>query len=208
MNKTKIDWCDYSWNPITGCLNGCKYCYARSIYHRFHKDFTPQIHYDRLSQPLKCKKPSKIFVCSVSDFWGRGVEPKWRDEVYNVIKATPEHTYLILTKQAQNITNEDRIPDNVWIGQTVIKKSDYKPFPKTEHIKFISFEPLLDNEIGIYRFPANWYIIGGLTPSPCHTKDGVNKILSQAEYFGIPVFIKDNTRYPEKRREFPPNHKE
>ena len=29
MNKTKIDWCDYSWNPITGCLHECDYCYAR-----------------------------------------------------------------------------------------------------------------------------------------------------------------------------------
>ena len=35
MNKTKIDWCDYSWNPITGCLHGCEYCYARRIANRF-----------------------------------------------------------------------------------------------------------------------------------------------------------------------------
>ena len=35
MNKTKIDWCDATWNPVTGCLNGCEYCYARKIAHRF-----------------------------------------------------------------------------------------------------------------------------------------------------------------------------
>ncbi len=35
MNKTKIDWADYTWNPVTGCLNGCKYCYARNIANRF-----------------------------------------------------------------------------------------------------------------------------------------------------------------------------
>lgn len=35
MNKTKIDWCDSTWNPVTGCLNGCEYCYARSIANRF-----------------------------------------------------------------------------------------------------------------------------------------------------------------------------
>ena len=35
MNKTKIDWCDYSWNPVTGCLHGCEYCYARRIANRF-----------------------------------------------------------------------------------------------------------------------------------------------------------------------------
>lgn len=35
MKKTKIDWCDSSWNPVTGCLHECKYCYARSIANRF-----------------------------------------------------------------------------------------------------------------------------------------------------------------------------
>ncbi|EOS47190.1 hypothetical protein C810_01506 [Lachnospiraceae bacterium A2] len=35
MNKTKIDWCDSTWNPVTGCLHGCEYCYARNIAHRF-----------------------------------------------------------------------------------------------------------------------------------------------------------------------------
>ena len=35
MEKTKIDWCDSTWNPVTGCLHGCEYCYARGIAHRF-----------------------------------------------------------------------------------------------------------------------------------------------------------------------------
>ncbi len=35
MKKTKIDWCDSTWNPVTGCLHGCEYCYARNIAHRF-----------------------------------------------------------------------------------------------------------------------------------------------------------------------------
>lgn len=34
-NKTKIDWCDATWNPVTGCLHGCEYCYARRIAERF-----------------------------------------------------------------------------------------------------------------------------------------------------------------------------
>ncbi len=37
MNKTKIDWCDYTWNPVTGCLHGCEYCYARKVTERFGK---------------------------------------------------------------------------------------------------------------------------------------------------------------------------
>lgn len=35
MNKTKIDWCDSTWNPVTGCLHGCEYCYAIGQAHRF-----------------------------------------------------------------------------------------------------------------------------------------------------------------------------
>lgn len=35
MDKTKIDWCDSTWNPVTGCLHGCEYCYARGIANRF-----------------------------------------------------------------------------------------------------------------------------------------------------------------------------
>lgn len=35
MNKTKIEWCDSTWNPVTGCLHGCPYCYARGIAQRF-----------------------------------------------------------------------------------------------------------------------------------------------------------------------------
>lgn len=35
MNRTGIEWCDYTWNPMTGCYNGCSYCYARNIARRF-----------------------------------------------------------------------------------------------------------------------------------------------------------------------------
>ena len=37
MNKSKIEWCDYTWNPVTGCLHNCDYCYARRIAERFGK---------------------------------------------------------------------------------------------------------------------------------------------------------------------------
>ena len=39
MNKTKIEWCDSTWNPVTGCLHGCEYCYARKIANRFGRAF-------------------------------------------------------------------------------------------------------------------------------------------------------------------------
>lgn len=33
--KTRIDWCDSTWNPVTGCLHDCEYCYARSLAKRY-----------------------------------------------------------------------------------------------------------------------------------------------------------------------------
>ncbi len=213
MNKSKIEWTDYTWNPITGCLNGCSYCYARKMYNRFGKDFMPKIHYDRLPQPIRCEKPSKIFVCSVSDFWGKGVPQGWREEVYNTISACPEHTFQILTKQAQNITFDDydHCPDNVWIGQTLTKGQYPNYLFQTmadweDRIKFVSIEPLLGRVnlfVDKYYPKPNWIIIGGLTPKPVHKKEWIDDILRYADKSNIPVFIKKNANYPIKRQEFP-----
>ena len=41
--KTKIDWCDATWNPVTGCLHGCEYCYARGIANRFGLPYAPKL---------------------------------------------------------------------------------------------------------------------------------------------------------------------
>lgn len=43
MNKTAIEWCDLTWNPVTGCLHGCPYCYARKVANRFGMDFAPKL---------------------------------------------------------------------------------------------------------------------------------------------------------------------
>lgn len=43
MDKTKIDWADSTWSPVTGCLHGCEYCYARGIANRFGLDFAPKL---------------------------------------------------------------------------------------------------------------------------------------------------------------------
>jgi len=43
MNKTKIEWCDMTFNPVTGCLHGCSYCYANTIAQRFGLSFAPKL---------------------------------------------------------------------------------------------------------------------------------------------------------------------
>lgn len=123
--KTKIDWCDSTWNPVTGCLNGCKYCYAEKIANRFSDpsnrgllfladDFTyetsikpkyaypygfrPSFHRYRLDEPEKMKKSSKIFVVSMGDLFGDWVPDEWIQKVFDACKKAPWHKYLFLTK--------------------------------------------------------------------------------------------------------------
>ena len=53
--KTKIDWCDSTWNPVTGCLHGCEYCYARKIAERFGSKQMPIfVDYPALDEPVRC----------------------------------------------------------------------------------------------------------------------------------------------------------
>src|ERR1041384_4255166 len=74
-DKTKIEWTDATWNPVTGCSKvsqGCKNCYAERVFPRPYpgRKFTEvRMHEDRLDQPLRWKRPRKVFVNSMSDLF-------------------------------------------------------------------------------------------------------------------------------------------
>lgn len=204
MNKTKnsIGWCDYSINPIKGlCKYACSYCYARRMYKRFHWKEEVTLRLDELDKIAKIKEPSRIFLCSTHDLFGEWIDYRWIFKIITECHRYPQHTFLLLTKNPKRY-EDFSFRDNFWLGQTVVNKNNYQKI-NNNNLKFVSFEPLLDNDIGNYYFPANWYIIGGLTPKIKHSPEAINRILSQASYFGIPVFIKNNAHYKIKRQEFP-----
>lgn len=127
--KTKIDWCDATWNPVTGCLHGCEYCYARKIAERFGSkqmpifteypvlnepvrsrdgriqpypfDFSPTFHRYKLDEPQKWKNPRNIFVCSMADLFGEWVPNEWIDDVIKATQRALQHRYLFLTKNPE-----------------------------------------------------------------------------------------------------------
>lgn len=211
MNRTKIDWCDYSWNPITGCNFNCDWCYARKISMRFVGHFKPTFHKDRLEQPFKVKKPSFIFADSMSDFWGKGVRQNWRDEVFNVMNDTCQHTYFLLTKQPQKIM-DDWIPRNCFIGVSVtcfddrwrIAKLITNTGKKVKH--FVSVEPLLDNLISDYIYLVDWVILGCLTGVKNDfkpKKETIEDIIKDCKRLKIPLFIKDNVGWKDKIKQYP-----
>src|SRR5579863_9302804 len=84
-----IGWCSHTWNPVSGCLHGCRFgpnetpCYAEVIAERFRgskafpNGFDPTFHPDRLLDPLREKKPARIFVCSMADLFGSWVQDEW-----------------------------------------------------------------------------------------------------------------------------------
>lgn len=138
MNKTKIDWADMTWNPVTGCLHGCPYCYARKIANRFgtmmqdhsaypldHSGchmvenafiknpypfgFEPTFHAYRLDEPAQKTKGCSIFVCSMADLFGKWVPDEWIQDVFKACEAAPQHQYLFLTK---NPARYERVLDH------------------------------------------------------------------------------------------------
>ena len=205
MNKTKIEWCDYTWNPMTGCKHRCPYCYARRICKRFGRSFEPEFHPDRLGQPQHIKKSQRIFVCDMGDLFGDWVPRLRIDHILLACEAAPQHKYLFLTKNPSRYM-EFEFPDNCWLGATMTHGNDWNkiPFIFEEPRTFISFEPLL----GPINFPkikiVQWYIVGAQTkPEIQPYLSWVDTIVDDAKKHNIPVFMKDNLDWPDKHREFP-----
>lgn len=107
MSKSKIEWTDVSWNPVTGCDKvspGCKNCYAETIAKRFwgERKFTDvRLHPKRLEQPLHWREPRLVFVNSMSDLFHPNVPFEFIDRVFTIMALGNWNTYQILTKRIE-----------------------------------------------------------------------------------------------------------
>lgn len=152
MNRTKIPWADYTWTPIEGCSpasEGCAHCYAAAMAHRFGRPWGRAVfHPERLDQPAKVKKPSRVFVCSTSDFWHASVDPQWHNDVFCAMARARQHTYFLLTKRPQHIPFSYEPPPNVWLGVTCenqARADERWPIlcQINAAVRFVSVEPML-----------------------------------------------------------------
>jgi len=174
MNRTKIEWTDFTWNPITGCMHGCWYCYAKKYCVRFSKKylanknvapncdpndpFSPRFWPERLKAPWHVGGwiGRKIFVCSISDLYAPWTPIEWRDKVHDSMFNCPtSHIFQILTKNPELIPPL-KFPDNVWVGTTVTgENGDERNIVAIKEvnakIRFVSFEPLLAD---VFKEPA------------------------------------------------------
>lgn len=195
MSKSKIEWTDYTWNPIKGvCPVGCWYCWARKMHKRFKWEEKLHIDYFYFDIP---KRPCRVFVCSMMEMFHPDIPSEWRDYIFSVIEQNPEHTFQILTKNPQQIDRQ--MPDNVWLGVSVSYDSGRWRLDILEDIqasrKFLSYEPMFQ-PILIPRW-LDWVILGRVTGYG-HRHDpevkDVLHILSECQCLGIPIFMKDNLR--------------
>ena len=220
MNHTKIDWAEYSWNPVTGCKHGCDYCYARRIAERFHgtDGFKPTFHPERLSEPATIKKPSRIFVCSMADLFGDWVPDEWIVRVFEACDKAPQHTYLFLTKNpsryyfnalqdyhGHGYRDDEKPPQNWWFGATMTDCNDNLTgeLLRTVHDRgghtWASAEPLLDDLANCKPwFPwfIDWLVIGAMTGPGSKDrqpkKEWVDSLSSAALQRSIPLFQKQS----------------
>lgn len=190
MSKdSKIQWTDHTWNIAVGCSkvdSDCKYCYMyRGSLNE--KRYNPKIVRKTktvFNLPLKIKEPSKIFTSSLTDIFHSDCD-EYRNEMWDIIRKCPQHTFQILTKRPERIT--EHLPDdwnenfsNVWIGTSIGSEEGvtrlyilmnafnfYVNGGKNlrKPITFISFEPLhqqIDCNFDLSTIMwFDWVIIGG-----------------------------------------------
>lgn len=175
--------------------------------------FKPTFHPDRLLEPLKVKKPSKIFTCSMGDMFDKEVSELWRDLVLRIMFEAEQHTFLVLTKQAHrvNFNDEEFVPTNLWMGVSQDGKTtdtdDIYDLEVNAQVTptFVSCEPLL-GPVDISEYTSTqWIIIGAQTGAGAKPpkKEWVQDIIDKARSTGIPVFLKDNLHWHKTIQEWP-----
>lgn len=139
MNKqegpNRIEWTDFTWNPMRGCLHGCEWtmpdgqtaeCYAKTIADQTPKLYPPpdrfrgtQFLADKLDEPKHEKKHAKIFSVSMGDGFGLWNSKHEIDQVFRVVKYCYWLDFQFLTKNAPRYKAWDSFPVNAWMGASV-----------------------------------------------------------------------------------------
>ncbi len=203
--KTAIEWTDKTWNPTVGCNKvspGCKNCYAEALTKRFYKQypngFEFTIHPQRLDDPRRWRKPSRVFVNSMSDLFHEQMPFGFLQEVFHVMEECPQHVFQILTKRHKRLAElapELNWPNNVWMGVSV-ENQDYahrvdylKQVPAT--VRFLSCEPLL-GPLKLNLEEIHWVIVGGESGHghrPIQA-DWIRDVRDQANVLDVAFFFK------------------
>lgn len=166
--NTAIEWADHTLNPWIGCTKispACDHCYAEALMKRFGKPHLWAGERERTSEanwkkPLKWNRDAagmdhrpRVFCASLADVFDNQVPNAWRDDLWQLIKATPNLDWLLLTKRPQNMvkmlpSDWDLGYPNVWLGTTVENQEEAERriphlLAVPARVHFLSCEPLL-----------------------------------------------------------------
>lgn len=202
--NTKIEWCDHTFNPWEGCQKvspGCDNCYAEARNTRFGGgtaiNWGPGAPRRRTSAanwalPKRWNAQAdafmaqhghrqRVFCASLADVFDNSVPVQWRRDLFDLIAATPNLDWLLLTKRignARSLYSEAYLdsarawPDNVWIGATIVNQAEAdRDIPKLldvpARVHFLSMEPLLGpvdlTHIEVFGGDAEIYPLKGTT---------------------------------------------
>ena len=212
MNKTKIQWTEMTWNPITGCTkisDGCLNCYAARMAKRlkamgnprYINEFAVTVHKDLLEVPLDIKQPKMIFVNSMSDLFHKDIPDDIIIKVFETMNKAHWHTFQVLTKRPERVLEMDQAgllkwSPNIWMGSTVENDKYVDRIDKlretTSNIKFLSCEPLLGSLKVISLEEINWVIVGGESGPKSREmkKEWVLELKDLCEKDGVAFFFK------------------
>jgi protein gp37 len=223
FNRTneQVSWAVWTTNPVTGCLHGCKYCYARelatspSYAQTYPVGFTPLFHPERLDAPRNTKVPEqaktdsrygRVFVCSMADLYGKWVPDEWIEQVHKSCIDNPQWEYLFLTKFPRRYVGLN-LPPTAWIGTSVDEQKRVRLAEeafrqiKNVRVKWLSLEPLREllqfTDLSMF----DWIVIGaqsatnqpdGHVPAFAPPIKWVTHLMDQAEEAGCKVYLKPN----------------
>ena len=182
-DKSTIEWTDATWNPVTGCTKvtrGCDNCYAErfaerfrgTLGHHFESGFDLTLRPERLSQPLRWKRPRMIFVNSMSDLFHKDIPKDFIDRVFDTMEAADRHVFQVLTKRSSVMRDylrhrygSELTPRHIWCGVSV---EDEMATARVQHlqkapvlVRFLSVEPLLGPVGDMDIEGISWVIVGG-----------------------------------------------
>lgn len=185
MIDTKIQWTDTTWNPVSGCTKvspGCAHCYAEGIAERFRgpaypKGFDITLREEKLYEPMRWKKPRRVFVNSMSDLFHEDIPEKFIRDIFTIMAQCSQHTFQVLTKRPERMYDLMMGWDwhsifatlpmpNVWLGVSVENARFTHRIELLREIpsvvRFVSLEPLLGcMSQGFSLRGIDWAIIGG-----------------------------------------------
>jgi protein gp37 len=211
--RTRISWAEATWNVWDGCEKitaGCANCYAEHIVRRRTGRGLPwtrenmrqapdqiiRTYPERLAAPRKWA-PSRIFVESMSDFFLPEVPDGVRQQMIDVMRDTPQHRYLILTKRPSH-ARRFAFPDNVWLGVSVENRSTLYRLDLLREaeasVKWVSFEPLLEDVGAVNLDGIDWVVVGGESGPHFRPMDHAwaRNLRDQARAAGIAFYFKQS----------------